>query len=137
MKESNLWNVQSKAIDALRFPLIIMVVFIHTPGSPDLWSTNINWAEMDAMQWYNVLRLLFSIIIPNIAVPSFFLISGYLFFITFKSWDTSLYKSKVKRRIYTLLIPYFLWCLIISVFAKFLLLKGDITSTCAYVKLNV
>lgn len=47
--------------------------------------------------------------IVRIAVPMFFLISGYLFFYKFKP-STEAFLSKYKKRFKSLFIPYFLWC---------------------------
>ena len=48
--------------------------------------------------------------IGQFAVPLFFIISGFLFFRNIKSVDEAMYK--VRKRVYTLLIPYLLWNLI-------------------------
>ena len=45
------------------------------------------------------------------AVPLFFFISGYLFFLQ-KDFNAVIYKKKIHSRIKTLLVPYFLWNLI-------------------------
>lgn len=48
--------------------------------------------------------------ITRIAVPLFFLISGYLFFLGFKNSKNEI-ANKIKKRIRTLVIPYFFWVL--------------------------
>ena len=48
--------------------------------------------------------------IGQFAVPLFFIISGFLFFRNIKSTNDAV--AKLKRRVYTLLIPYLLWNLI-------------------------
>ena len=48
--------------------------------------------------------------IGQFAVPLFFVISGFLFFRNIKSTNDAI--EKLKRRVYTLLIPYLLWNLI-------------------------
>jgi len=53
-------------ISDLRFPLAVMVVCIHCGNRP----------FVDGGEWF---RVLLAQIIPTIAVPLFFLISGYLF----------------------------------------------------------
>lgn len=51
--------------------------------------------------------------ICRVAVPCFFLISGYLFFSKLEDqWDTRIWLDKLKKRVRTLLIPYLLWNLI-------------------------
>ena len=57
--------------------------------------------------------------IGQFAVPLFFIISGFLFFRNIKSVNDAV--AKLKRRVYTLLIPYLLWNLIY--YAIHLLLK--------------
>jgi surface polysaccharide O-acyltransferase-like enzyme len=49
-----------------------------------------------------------------VAVPLFFLISGYLFFLGSWSWEK--YVGKLKRRFHTLLIPYLFWNLSVLAF---------------------
>ena len=55
------------------------------------------------------LRILLSEGVCRIAVPAFFLISGYLFFANMKEWDGNVWIGKLKRRVHTLLIPYIIW----------------------------
>ncbi len=56
--------------------------------------------------------------IPEIVIPTFFTISGYLFFLKFgeevhpRKWSWKAYFGKLQSRVYTLLIPYILWILI-------------------------
>lgn len=51
-------------------------------------------------------------VLTHIAVPTFYLISGFLFFNNFNKWSWSTYKRKIKSRIKTLFIPYILWNLL-------------------------
>lgn len=53
--------------------------------------------------------------IGRLAVPIFFFISGYLFFYKIACLDMKTYQHKLTRRIKSLLIPYFIWNLIILV----------------------
>lgn len=104
-------KLQSLTIDLLRFPLAIMVVFIHmTPYTVNL--IDADFKLLSAEGFVNVIKILFSYIIPRIAVPTFFFISGYLFFYNFKEWDWSIYNKKIKKRIKTLVLPYIVWNLI-------------------------
>lgn len=107
----------------LRFPLAVAVVFIHSTGS----AISVPAPPVGSAVWgYDVLRLLFSKIIPSFAVPIFFLMSGYFFFLNMRrasiqdsvletenngpcQWDWTSYWKKLRRRIKTLLIPYILW----------------------------
>ncbi len=46
------------------------------------------------------------------AVPMFFMFSGYYFFNGVKNFDSKTYATKIKRRIWTLIVPYLSWILI-------------------------
>ena len=113
-------------IKAIRFPLIVLVLFQHSVGydlSPMHW-------ECEGKNIYHFLTELVSHHICSIAVPCFFMLSGFLFFYKqegiqrFGLWVV----GKWKRRFHTLLIPYLLWNLlnvvvILLVMKVFLLLN--------------
>ena len=90
-------------ITALRFPLALLVVFIH--------SYNSVWRGIETGS-FPTLPYFCSRILPTFAVPLFFAISGYLFFLNVKKMDWATYSNKLKRRFFTLLIPYLLWNLL-------------------------
>lgn len=109
-------ELQSRAIDVMRFPLAIMVVAIHTyfcealkaPGNVDVPFTGV---------WAHELIRFFSIVLTDAAVPAFFVMSGYLFFMKTKPNSTEKYDwgghlQKMKRKCLTLLVPYLLWNLV-------------------------
>jgi len=99
----------SKTIDFVRFPLAVMVVFIHSCfGKTDVMS--MDFSNLTSTNVYDLIRITFSHAIPRIAVPTFFLISGYLFFVRLSTWDWSVWRKKMKSRFHTLVIPFFLWC---------------------------
>lgn len=58
-------------------------------------------------------------VITQIAVPAFFLISGYLFFNGLELWEPNVWKRKIRSRINSLLVPYLLWVLIFSIIHLF------------------
>lgn len=58
--------------------------------------------------FYNDWNIAFSRV-THIAVPTFFLISGFLFFVNFQEWSWEGYKKKMSSRVKTLLIPYVFW----------------------------
>ncbi|MCP5020163.1 MAG: acyltransferase [bacterium] len=95
---------ESKRLSMLRFPLIVAVVFIHANndriGMPD--------PEGGSALYVHWLRRFLSEGLAAVAVPLFFLISGYLFF---AGWDfsTAGFMTRLKSRIRTLLIPYLFW----------------------------
>lgn len=98
--------LESKVMDWLRFPMAALVVVNHTGsrggGSP--------------YPVYSTLCILFPEAICRLAVPLFFLISGYLFFKGLENWDNQVYLTKMKRRARTLLVPYILWNILAVVF---------------------
>jgi surface polysaccharide O-acyltransferase-like enzyme len=101
-------QLQSLTIDLLRFPLAIMVVFCHL--DPDY--IPLSDADFSILSWrgiYNVVAILLSHSLSAIAVPTFFLISGYLFFMKCTEFTWGFYRYKIQRRIHSLIIPYFLW----------------------------
>lgn len=82
----------SKVISVSRFPIIVGVVFIHAliiSNGTDL-------------------HYFLGNVVGRIGVPLFYIISGYLFF---QRYDNSLkcYKNKLKKRIFSLLVPYLIW----------------------------
>lgn len=90
-------------ITALRFPLAVLVVLIHAYNEP--------WRALEvASQPDNPFFLLRPML--SVAVPAFFVISGYLFFLDTRHFDDRDYRHKLSRRVWTLLIPYLLWNLL-------------------------
>ena len=104
----------SRSITLLRFPLCVAVVFIHSFGQPVEY--DLNYMQTNPIEGYsifNYIRICFSHILPNVAVPTFFLISGYLFFGGMEdTWNWADWLCKIKKRGISLLIPYLLWNMI-------------------------
>lgn len=98
-------ELQSKIFDILRFPLIIGVIFIHNYGIGE--GTEFVYAQSHNSLFY-ITNQLFSQILGRIAVPIFFLMSGYLFFYK-TEFNLIIYKKKLISRIKSLLIPYIFW----------------------------
>jgi surface polysaccharide O-acyltransferase-like enzyme len=84
--------------------LIIGVVFIHA-YSTEVFVANGAFGVTNTGYWADFIRNIISEGIARIAVPLFFLISGYLFFCGF-SFSTENYLKKIKSRINSLLIPF-------------------------------
>ena len=100
-------NSSSKVIAWLRFPLACLIVLLHSQileptYRPIVASSGFAYA----------LKILLSEGICRVAVPAFFLISGYLFFLNLEKWDKDVWIGKMKRRVHTLLIPYIIWNLV-------------------------
>ena len=103
MKENQVISgeeLQSKVISFLRFPLCAAVVLIHI---------NINTENCSTHPLYDSVHYLFAQILARVAVPLFFMFSGFLFFYKSEKLHFSDYKGKLTKRIRTLLIPYLFW----------------------------
>lgn len=101
-------KILSKTITALRFPMIFLVVLLHTI----IIDQNCFGKTLIPHGKYPVFEILLHVLqrnIGDIAVPLFFFISGYLFFLNIKDFNITIYKNKLKKRKKSLLIPYFLW----------------------------
>ena len=101
---------ESLRLDALRFPLIVLVVFIHAYEASVRFSGSVvGAAEIDS--GFDSLRVLISQCIARVAVPLFFLIAGYLF-----AWQDSFswnrFVEKLRSRVRTLFIPFVFWNLL-------------------------
>ena len=91
----------------LQFILSIMIVMIHSANV----FINLPGNEMQYVFGRNCstfIQLFFSEGVCRVAVPLFFLISGYLFY---RTYDGSFlgYKKKLKRRFTSLVLPYLFW----------------------------
>ena len=87
-------SIKSQTIEWLRFFCAVAVVFIHIFA--------FSWGTDRA-------RIFFAQGVCRVAVPVFFLISGYLFYVGLECWDWKIWKEKMLRRLWTLLIPYLVW----------------------------
>lgn len=98
-------NISNK-ISAVSLILMIMVIYLH--------SYNIHTIKKFDDPIYNLSNFLQNLLsqgVFRIAVPMFFIISGFLFFRNYK--DISDYISKIKNRIKSILIPFIFWNLIV------------------------
>lgn len=96
----------SKKIDELRFPMAVMVVAIHSYIVIDGWSyTNIvNQGIGSNVAHFFMIAI--AHVLAHVAVPTFFLISGYLFFNNFEDGGGKIWKKKIRSRVYSLFVPY-------------------------------
>lgn len=72
----------------------------------------------------------FATFLTDIAVPTFFMLSGYLFYVSFKY---SKLLSKWKKRFFSILIPYLIWSLISYLYY---LILSSIPAISAYLNSN-
>ena len=94
-------NYLSKKITSISTISIIMVVYIH---SYSYWSKT-DWGYNFYIQHF------ISHGICRVAVPIFFIISGYLFFAEVNTFNIQIFSKKIKKRIRTLFIPYLFWAI--------------------------
>jgi surface polysaccharide O-acyltransferase-like enzyme len=95
----------SQKLKNISFILMIMVVFLHSYNIDIKQSGQILYFQKN---WNWIIQNFISNGLTRIAVPLFFLISGYLF--VFKSDLTRTdFAQKIKKRIQTLLVPYLFW----------------------------
>ena len=97
-------------LDVLRFPLIVLIVYLHACG----FTANFADGERvlaDAQIVANVQVITGSI--ARIAVPLFFLMSGFLFFRGVR-FSPAIYRARLKSRTRSLLIPFLFWNLALA-----------------------
>lgn len=105
---------QYDIIRQLRFPMIVLVTFAHSYGRVDD-SYSLLFSDFNT---YEFLKLLVSQTLVKVAVPVFFIISGFLFFANVNEWNLTVYKQKMLRRAKTLLLPYLIWNLLMAIKLK-------------------
>lgn len=104
LEKLTLSKADSESVNLLKVLLIILVVFIHVlpglqPIPQDCTDPLFLFRSVSELITYNLGR---------IAVPGFFLISGYFFFFQ-KELTIESYKLSLLKRVMSLLIPYVLW----------------------------
>ena len=99
----------SKKLRVLKSFLILLIVLIHSATS----TGNFGASPGDSIAHYCNTYIQSFVVdgISAIAVPLFFLVSGYLFFLNFKP-EKSFFIEKINKRTRTILIPYLLYSLI-------------------------
>ena len=101
---------QYEVMRRVRLPLIILVTYAHSYGAIR------EGYSMLGSGWdtYEILKILVSQTLVKVAVPAFFVMSGYLFFANVERFTKKVYWQKIKRRIKSLLIPYIIWNLLMA-----------------------
>ena len=103
MKSKNI--SQYDVISALRLPLIVLVTYAHSYGGVAEGYSLIG----SGWDSYEILKIAMSQTLVKVAMPTFFVMSGYLFFANVEKFNQNVYRLKIWRRIKTLLIPYIIW----------------------------
>ena len=98
----------SQTITLLRFPLAVLILLLHSSFEHEL-RNGISIFEGWEAPVYHHLDFLFVQNICNIAVPLFFLISGFLLFFKENTFTFEIYKNKLRKRFTSLFIPYVIW----------------------------
>lgn len=94
-------------IHMLRFPLIVGVVYIHAYAAMvSLAGGSVGVSRVGLVSF--AIREAISQGMARVAVPLFFVMSGYLFFVG-GPLSASGYVAKLRRRGRTLLLPYLIW----------------------------
>lgn len=94
-------DVESKRINIVKVWFTIMVVFIHSYSETiNLTSGNVN---LEVPLWLEIMKYSISRCVSSCAVPGFFFISAVLLYRKEFAW-----KDNLKKKIKTLLLPYFL-----------------------------
>lgn len=130
MQEQDKVRIQEQTIDRLRFPLAIFVIMHHVldkviPVLTDFNLFDIRLAHFTGDDFYHIFRVFFDTV-RGICNPGFFLLSGYLFFKNVKVWNKDTYIAKLKKRVFTYLIPYLLWNVIATFTIPIQLIAGRI-----------
>ena len=99
-------KTESETIDWLRPVMAFMVICLHV----QLFYVDEHWSMDNG--FFSIFVIYLCRTVCPVAVPSFFFISGYLFFKGMKEWNGDIWKQKMIKRIKTLLIPFVLWNLI-------------------------
>lgn len=98
----------SQSISYLRLPLALLIVFGHA----NILSFPICSHGEFAIYNLSIISYpisFFSLILFGSAVPLFFMVSGYLFFAKESSFNLHIYKIKIRKRFFSLLVPYLMW----------------------------
>ena len=101
-------DLRTQSLDLLRIPLAIIVVAEHVFNKEPII---IPGRTYDVCQFslYNDFLLFVEGFLRGISVPMFFLISGYVFFLSINHFTKDVYFKKLKNRVFTLLIPFIIW----------------------------
>lgn len=99
-------NKDYELICIVRFPLALLVVLLHAEPMIDGWNPQYMLSENIGANIAGSVMYSLSHILAQIAVPAFFLISGYLFFKKLEKWDKSVWKRKLVSRFWSIVVPY-------------------------------
>lgn len=109
----NNWKNEYEVISFLRFPLTVLVIFIHAWGKGMI--INGEYLDFGLLNYpvFNNIAYIFSEILGRISVPTFFMISGFLLFRNGCTMSIDWWKPTLVRKAKSLLIPYIVWNIIV------------------------
>lgn len=93
----------SLLVDNLRMPMMIGIVFIHTH-----FFKYIDAQTLQSLSAYNAVSYIITDLICQLFVPAFFIIAGYFFFKE-KQLTPELYRTKLTKRFFSLVVPFLFW----------------------------
>ena len=93
---------QSEVIAAMRFPLMVLLLFAHVLPMTSV-PIEMNLSEMNI---YHFFSEGISHNLSRIRNPLFFFFSGFFFFRKLERWSRSFYHLQLKKRVMSLLFPY-------------------------------
>lgn len=103
----------------MRFPLIVMVVMLHTFIIDEVMLGHV-FVPQGKYPFFDTTVYAMKACFGEVAIPLFFLISGYLFFVNVDKLFIRTYKNKLKTRIKSLLVPYLCWNTLFIIFVLLL-----------------
>lgn len=88
--------------------MMVLLVHVHPDANPNFLGTDLGClANGTPGQVAYTVGVLAMLVVCNLSVPLFFFISGYLFYTSPCEWNwRGVWWGKMKRRVYTLLVPY-------------------------------
>ena len=99
---------ESKAIAILKTSLVFFVLYGHMNPDTSSFATAV-FPLFSFRGLSNAFAIAVSYTFAHAIVPTYFMMSGYLFWAGIEGWDWKAFGKKLKSRSQTLLLPYFLW----------------------------
>ncbi len=111
-------DLLSETISFVRFPMAFLVAVIHgyfVKVIIDGGKTVIDFSS------YNVFSNVVYVTgeITSVAVPVFYILSGFLFFYKVQDYTREIYFAKLRKRMNSLLVPYIIWNMFSALFFMF------------------
>lgn len=100
-------SLRSQSLDLLRFPLAVIIVMIHVFSANGITIQGIEY-NFDAFPAWKMVNDFIDGFFRGQSVPIYYFISGFVFFLGVE-FSKDVYVRKLKNRVKTLLIPYFIW----------------------------